>query len=81
MSHELDINPVTMQPYMALFLKSEKPWWETDGFSATRIDPNESPQVWRQTALPWEVEKTPLMYITDVNDRRRFNVWSRDFDP
>ena len=81
MSHELDINPVTMQPYMARDVNAQKPWWETDGFSATRIDPNESPQVWRETALPWEVEKTPLMYITDVNDRRRFNVWSRDFDP
>jgi len=81
MSHELDINPVTLQPYMARDVNAEKPWWETDGFSATRIDPNESPQVWRETALPWEVEKTPLMYITDTNDRRRFNVWSRDFDP
>ena len=81
MAHELDINPVTLQPYMASDVNAEKPWWETDGFSATRINPNESPQVWRETALPWEVEKTPLMYITDVNDRRRFNVQMRDFDP
>jgi hypothetical protein len=62
MAHELDINPVTLQPYMASDVNAEKPWWETDGFSATRINPNESPQVWRETALPWEVRSAEVRY-------------------
>tara|TARA_Y100000310_G_scaffold250605_1_gene256868 strand:- start:933 stop:2153 length:1221 start_codon:yes stop_codon:yes gene_type:complete len=66
---------------MAISINAERPWWETDRFIATRVSPDDPPQVWRETALPWEVEKTPLMYITDTNDRRRFNVWSQDFDP
>ena len=62
MAHELDINPVTLQPYMATDVNAEKPWWEVDGFSATRIDPNDSPQVWRETALPWEVRSAEVRY-------------------
>ena len=74
MSHELDINPVTLQPYMARDVNAERPWWETDGFSATRINPNESPQVWRETALPWEVRKAKIRYNALLaSDNNRYN--------
>ena len=47
---------------MATSTANNAPWWEQEGFEAIRVNPNDTPQQWREAALNWEVKKAKVMF-------------------
>ena len=55
---------------MATSTHNAPPWWEVEGIKeAIRVNPDDSPQQWREQALNWEVLKAPVKF-DGVNGHR-----------
>ena len=49
--------------HMATSTHNAPPWWEVEGIKeAIRVNPNDTPQQWREAALDWEVLKAPVKF-------------------
>ena len=51
--HEIDTTNNVV--HMATSTANNAPWWEQEWFEAIRVNPNDTPQHWREAALNWEV--------------------------
>ena len=49
--------------HMATSTHNAPPWWEVEGIKeAIKVNPNDTPQQWREAALDWEVLKAPVKF-------------------
>ena len=53
---------------MATSIHNPAPWWTTEGFEAIRVNPDDTPQQWRETALDWEVKKSKVKFTGHYGD-------------
>ena len=68
MSGEIDTTGNVV--HMAVAVGGRAPWWETEGFEAYRVHPDESPAEWREKALDWEVRAAPVEYLAICKEDR-----------
>ena len=49
--------------HMATSTHNAPPWWEVEGIKeAIKVNPNDTPQQWREAALDWEISKAPVKF-------------------
>ena len=77
MSGEIDTTGNVV--HMAVAVGGRAPWWETEGFEAYRVHPDESPAEWREKALDWEVRAAPVEYFAVCGETaRQHHITSKD---
>jgi phage/plasmid-like protein (TIGR03299 family) len=60
MAHEIDTTGNVI--HMATSTANRAPWWQEEGFEAIRVNPDDTPEQWREAALNWEVKKAKVKF-------------------
>ena len=66
MSHEIDTTNNVV--HMATSINNPAPWWQAEGFEAIRVNPDDTPEQWREVALNWEVKKSKVKFTGHYGD-------------
>jgi len=57
-----DIDTTNNVVHMATSINNPAPWWQSEGFEAIRVNPDDTPEQWREVALNWEVKKSKVKF-------------------
>ena len=57
---------------MATSIHNPAPWWQSEGFEAIRVNPDDTPEQWREVALNWEVKKSKVKFTGSLGYNKRY---------
>ena len=73
--HEIDTTNNVV--HMATSIHNRAPWWESEGFEAIRVNPDDTPEQWREAALDWEVKKAKVKFTGRYGDSAKMGDYSQ----